>query len=242
MTKMIKPSFLSSAFCAVATSTTLFGLGIGAAPAVAVSLFNFSFDGTLIGPDPLGTAVTSQEVKGNFVLDADIANNSPTPIAGRYDAAIKDLNLTFTNTPAVTFSAADFPGGTNRIFIGAIGKQEEFQFLFGNVAAKAPFFQPPSLGIIFTSSNLTPTSSLKEVLTPSIGTFDGQFKLALSPDQVSSPNNLFSGSITITPVPEPNNTFGVILLSLGLMCLAKFPFNRSFGSKDKRVLDAIDLN
>ncbi|MEB3219964.1 MAG: hypothetical protein VKN72_27545 [Nostocales cyanobacterium 94392] len=194
-------------------------------PAVAASLFDFNFEGTLTGLDPLGTAATERKLEGSFVLDADTVNNSPTPIAGRYDGAIKDLNLTFASTvndDAVKFNASDFEGTTNRLFVGARGTQEEFQFLFGNVASRFPFFQPKSVGIIFTGLNLPLTTQLKEVLIPSSTTFNGEFKLTLSPDQVNTPNNLFSGSITITPsrIPEPANILGLTLLPLGLLHLS----------------------
>ena len=192
---------------------------VNTTPVVAANLFDLSFDGTLTGADPLGTNATSQNVKGNFVLDADIPDTSSTPIAGRYDGVIEDLNLTFASTPtrnATSFSTGDFPGCRNELFIGPFQKQyEEFQFLFGNVASKAPFFQPSSLGIILDSSSLPFTTKLKEALTPVEGAFTGQFKLTLTAGQVTTPNNNFSGTFKISRVPESRNTFGLVLFSLG---------------------------
>ncbi|BAY73535.1 hypothetical protein NIES23_63870 (plasmid) [Trichormus variabilis NIES-23] len=202
-----------TAFIVLATVTTT--------PAVA-ALFNFKFDGTLTGSDPFGTAATVFGLKGSFVIDADVANSSTTPIAGRYNGAIKDLKLTFASTPtrnAVTLSTANFTSGTNRnqIFVGPRGTREELQFLVGNVGSAPPFFLPDSFGIIFTNTDLPLTTQLKEVLIPASSTFTGQFKLTLSDDQIATPNNDFSGSLTITPVsvPEPKTNTALVLLSLG---------------------------
>jgi hypothetical protein len=222
---IVKLQFFQQILRGVTTSgTALLLLGtMGMAPAAA-ALFDFNYNGTLTGADPLGTTATSEKVNGNFVLDADIPNTSSIPIAGRYDGAIRDLNLTFASTPernAVKFNATDFPGGTNRLLIGSRGKTEELQVLFGNVASKSPFFQAPSLGIIFTSNDLTPTNALKEFLTPGSGKFDGQFKLTLSSSQASDPNKIFSGSFTITRVPEPGNITALVGVLLGLAYLSK---------------------
>lgn len=183
--------------------------------AVAADLFNFDFDGTLTGADPLGTSVTSQRLSGRFLLDVDTIDNSSTPIAGRYNGAIRNLDLTFASTStrnAVTLNAADFPGNTNRVFVGTRGSEEELQFLLGNIATQAPFFQPPSVGVIFSSRDLPLTTQLKEVLKPKSGTFKGEFKLVSSVDRVETPNNSFFGSISIAAVPEPDNTPGFLLL------------------------------
>ncbi len=95
------------------------------------------------------------------------------------------------------------------------------QVLFGNVASQSPYFQAPSIGFIFTSSDLTPTTDLKEFLTDASGKFDGQFKLTLSPSQAPDPNNIFSGSFTISRVPEPGNTTALVGILLGLAYLSK---------------------
>lgn len=199
-------------------------IAVNTMPVVAVSLFDLSFDGTLTGADPLGSTATSEKVKGNFILDADIPDTSSTSIAGRYDGVIRDLNLAFASTSdrsAVNFSAADFSVGRTGLFIGPFATYEEFQFLFGNVASKPPFFQPSSLGIILDSSALPFTTKLKEALTPIEGSFNGQLKLTLRTDQVNTPNNQFSGTFKIARVPEPENTFSLFLFSLGWVCLKK---------------------
>jgi hypothetical protein len=192
-------------------------VSVGSAKA---ALFEFNFDGTLIGKDPLGTTATSRGLSGNFLLDADVADNSTTPIAGRYDGAIRDFNLVFapvSNQNAVEFSVADFVGERNRLFVGARGTQEELQFLLGNVGTTPPFFLPTSVGIIFSSSDLTPTTQLKEVLTLTNGNFSGEFKLTLSPEQISDPNNKFSGSFSITPAQVPESSSPIVV---GLFLLA----------------------
>lgn len=204
MVKLLMRPYVSFAVSAATASIYLGTIGSGFANA---ALFKFNFEGTLTGKDPLGTTATSRELKGSFLLDTDVANNSTTPIAGRYDGAIRELNLVFAPTSdrnnPVEFSASAFPGERNRLLVGARGTQQELQFLFGNVSAKPPFFLPNSVGIIFKSSDLTPTTQLKEVLNPKSGNFSGELKVTLSPDRVSDPNNQFSGSFTITPVPVP---------------------------------------
>ena len=230
---MLKVLLSNGILSTVATCATAYValIAVNTTPVVAVSLFNLSFDGTLTGADPLGSTATSEKVKGNFVLDADIPDTSSTPIAGRYDGVLRDLNLTFASTPdrsAVNFSAADFPNGRNGLFIGPFGnKYEEFQFLFGNVASQPPFFQPSSLGIILDSSALPFTTKLKEALIPVEGAFNGQFKLTLTNDQVTTPNNQFSGTFKIARVPEPENIFGLVFLSLGWLCLKKYKVLKS---------------
>ncbi len=135
---------LSTRFLSTIGTVCIALSAVNTTPAAAANLFDFSFDATLMGSDPLGSTVTAEKVQGNFILDADIPDTSSTPIAGRYDGVIRDLNLTFASTPdrnAVNFSTADFPGSRNGLFIGPRGKQyEEFQFFLGNVTSKAPFF------------------------------------------------------------------------------------------------------
>ncbi|MFM9268460.1 hypothetical protein [Tychonema sp. BBK16] len=218
MVKLLMRPYVSFA---VSAATALMSLGTIGSGFANAALFKFNFDGTLTGKDPLGTTATSRELKGSFLLDTDVANNSTTPIAGRYDGAIRELNLVFApisnqNNP-VEFSASDFPGKRNRLLVGARGTQEELQFLLGNVGTTPPFFLPTSVGIIFRSSDLTRTTQLKEVLTPTSGNFSGELKVTLSPDRVSDPNNQFSGSFTITPVPVPeaSNPIAVGLALLG---------------------------
>lgn len=192
---------------AVSAATALMSLGTIGSGFANAALFKLNFEGTLTGKDPLGTTATSRKLRGSFLLDTNVANNSTTPIAGRYDGAIRELNLVFAPTSnqnnPVEFSAGDFPGERNRLLVGARGSQQELQFLFGNVSATPPFFLPTSVGIIFKSSDLTPTTQLKEVLTPKSGNFTGEFKVTLSPERVNDPNNQFTGSFTITPVPVP---------------------------------------
>lgn len=231
MLKVLLSNRILSTIATCATACVAL-IAVNTMPVVAVSLFDLSFDGTLTGADPLGSTAKSEKVKGNFILDADIPDTSSTPIAGRYDGVIRDLNLAFASTSdrsAVNFSAADFSGGRTGLFIGPFATYEEFQFLFGNVASKPPFFQPSSLGIILDSSALPFTTKLKEALTPIEGSFNGQLKLTLTTDQVNTPNNQFSGTFRIVRVPEPGNTFSLVLFSLGWVCLKKSKVLKSTG-------------
>ncbi|MDF5725768.1 MAG: hypothetical protein PUP91_36035 [Rhizonema sp. PD37] len=57
-----------------ATAFLLLGT-MGMAPAAA-ALFDFNYNGTLTGADPLGTGATSEKINGNFLLNADIPNTS----------------------------------------------------------------------------------------------------------------------------------------------------------------------
>jgi hypothetical protein len=171
---------------AVSAATALMSLGTIGSGFANPALFKFNFDGILTGKDPLGTTATSRELRGSFLLDTDVANNSTTPIAGRYDGAIRELNLVFAPTSnqnnPVELSASNFPGERNGLFVGARGTQQKLQFLFGNVATTPPFLLPTSGEIIFRSSDMTPTTQLKEVLTPTSDNFRGEFKVTLSPD------------------------------------------------------------
>ncbi|BDA71868.1 unknown protein [Calothrix sp. PCC 7716] len=213
---MVNIAVLNRALCTFVTSTPiLIALATTHAERATAVLFNFKFDGTLTGIDPLGAEAISQPLNGNLVLDASVPNNSTTPIAGRFNGAIKDLNLTFPSTVnrnTVVFNTSDFLGTRNQIFVGARGTTEELQVLFGNVAPRPPFFQPSSVGIIFTTNDIPPTTQLDQFLTPTSGTFNGEFKLTLTSDQVSIPNNKYSGSFTISRVPEPGNIVAFFVL------------------------------
>ncbi|MEG3845294.1 hypothetical protein QT986_34315 [Microcoleus sp. herbarium14] len=164
MVKLLMRPYVSFA---VSAATALMSLGTIGSGFANAALFSFNFDGTLTGNDPLGTTATSRGLTGTFLLDSDVPDNSTTPIAGRYDGAIRDLNLVFapaSNQNSVEFSASDFAGEYNRLFVGPRGTIEELQFSLGNVATTPPFFLPTSVGILFRSSDLTPTTQLKEVL------------------------------------------------------------------------------